>query len=118
MARLVRLTAAHDPRAADRNGAVLCDADLAILAGAPDRYGAYAAAVREEHGYVDDAGFAAGRAAVLRRLLALPSLFHTPLGRDRYEERARHNLATELSLLSLDPPTGPERPSAGAARPR
>nr|WP_206067786.1 metal-dependent phosphohydrolase [Nonomuraea sp. FMUSA5-5] len=36
VARLVRLTAAHDTlRPGDRNGAVLCDADLAILAAPP-----------------------------------------------------------------------------------
>jgi predicted metal-dependent HD superfamily phosphohydrolase len=107
VARLVRLTAIHDPAPTDRNGAVLCDADLAILAAAPDRYRAYAAAVREEYGHVDDALFDAGRAAMLARLLALPSLFHTPLGRDRYEERARHNLATELSLRSSADATRP-----------
>ena len=31
VARLVRLTARHAPSADDRNGRVLCDADLAVL---------------------------------------------------------------------------------------
>lgn len=35
VARLVRLTVTHDPADGDRNGEVLCDADLAILAGGP-----------------------------------------------------------------------------------
>ena len=39
--RLVLLTAAHDPAAGDDDGAVLCDADLAILASEPQRYGRY-----------------------------------------------------------------------------
>src|SRR5262249_3938128 len=38
VARLVRLTTTHDPEEGDRNGAVLCDADLAVLAASPDRY--------------------------------------------------------------------------------
>ena len=34
----------------DANGAVLCDADLAVLASPPEAYAAYASAVREEYG--------------------------------------------------------------------
>ena len=38
VARLVRLTATHDPPHGDRNGEALSDADLAILAAPADRY--------------------------------------------------------------------------------
>ncbi|MFD4273209.1 hypothetical protein R2B67_15380 [Streptomyces cyaneofuscatus] len=105
VARLVRLTVAHDPAAGDRNGEVLCDADLAVLAGNPQEYAAYAAQVREEYGFVPDEAFRDGRAGVLRQLLALPQLFRTPHGAAEWEARARHNLATELELLgsSRDP---------------
>src|SRR3712207_1135088 len=72
--RLVLLTAAHDPAPDDANGAVLCDADLAVLAGPPEAYAAYASAVREEHGHLSDAEFTAGRTAVLEHLLALPEI--------------------------------------------
>jgi predicted metal-dependent HD superfamily phosphohydrolase len=99
VARLVRLTTTHDPRDDDRNGAVLCDADLAILAAPPDRYAAYAAAVREEYAAVPDDAFRAGRAEILRSLLELPALFRTALARERWEAAARHNLQTELMLL-------------------
>ncbi|WEB40985.1 hypothetical protein MOV08_18005 [Streptomyces yunnanensis] len=99
VARLVRLTVTHDPAPDDRNGAVLCDADLAVLAGAPDAYADYAAAVRAEYAFVPDPDFRAGRAAVLRQLLALPRLFMTAQAHDHWETAARHNLATELTLL-------------------
>jgi predicted metal-dependent HD superfamily phosphohydrolase len=99
VARLVRLTTTHDPDEGDRNGAVLCDADLAILAADPERYAAYAAAVREEYAAVPDEAFRAGRADVLRSLLDLPALFRTAPGRERWEDAARHNLRTELMLL-------------------
>jgi predicted metal-dependent HD superfamily phosphohydrolase len=99
VARLVRMTAAHDPDPADRNGAVLSDADLAILAADPERYAAYAAAVREEYAAIPDEAFRQGRADVLRGLLAAPALFRTDQGRERWETAARHNLATELMLL-------------------
>ncbi|WP_231626764.1 HD domain-containing protein [Streptomyces apocyni] len=99
VARLVRLTVTHHPAEGDRNGEVLCDADLAVLASPPDAYAAYAAAIREEYAFVPDAAFRKGRADVLRQLLGLPRLFHTPYGADRWEDAARHNLGTELRLL-------------------
>lgn len=97
--RLVRLTVTHDPAPGDRNGEVLCDADLAILAAEPAVYEAYAAAVREEYGFVPDDAFREGRAAVLRQLLGLPRLFRTPYGADHWEEPARRNMAAELERL-------------------
>ncbi|MFG2553243.1 hypothetical protein [Streptomyces sp. NPDC048581] len=101
VARLVRLTTGHDPAPDDRDGQVLCDADLAILAAPPAAYAAYTAAVREEYHFVPNDAFREGRAAILRQLLALPSLFSTPHGQDKWEATARYNLASELEMLSL-----------------
>ncbi|SDM68779.1 Predicted metal-dependent phosphohydrolase, HD superfamily [Streptomyces sp. cf386] len=101
VARLVRLTTGHDPAPDDRDGQVLCDADLAILAAPPSAYAAYTAAVREEYHFVPSDAFREGRAAILRQLLALPSLFSTPHGRKEWEATARYNLASELEMLSL-----------------
>lgn len=100
VARLVRLTVTHDPAPGDTNGEVLCDADLAILAGEPEEYEAYTRAVREEYGFVPDDAFRAGRAAVLRQLLDLQRLFRTPHGAAAWEERARANLTAELETLT------------------
>ncbi|MGW7099891.1 HD domain-containing protein [Streptomyces sp. NPDC054838] len=100
VARLVRLTVSHDPAPGDTNGEVLCDADLAVLAGGPDAYAAYVAAVRAEYGFVPDDAFRAGRAAVLRQLLGLPRLFRTPYGSAHWEAPARRNLAAELATLT------------------
>ncbi|MFE2414830.1 hypothetical protein ACFXDE_41505 [Kitasatospora sp. NPDC059408] len=97
--RLVLLTVTHDPAPGDRDGEVLCDADLAVLGGTPEAYAAYAAAVREEYGFVPEPDFRAGRAAVLRRLLALPALYRTPAAHERLTAPARANLAAELELL-------------------
>ncbi|GAA2094796.1 hypothetical protein GCM10009780_40910 [Actinomadura alba] len=99
VARLVRLTTTHAPAEGDTNGEVLCDADLAILAAHPERYAAYAAAVREEYAFVPEEHFRQGRADVLRGLLNLPELFRTRPARARLEQRARHNIETELMLL-------------------
>jgi len=99
VARLVRLTRTHRPADDDRSGMVLCDADLAILAASDDRYLDYVRGVRSEYAHVPDADFAAGRAAVLRDLLAKPRLFQTADARERWEQRARANVRRELETL-------------------
>ncbi|MEU6880788.1 hypothetical protein [Streptomyces sp. NPDC046712] len=100
VARLVRLTITHDPSEGDINGELLCDADLAILAAEEGTYGGYTRAIREEYAFVPDDAFREGRAAVLRQLLSLPRLFHTPYGAAAWETRARRNLETELKSLT------------------
>ncbi|MFI7455113.1 metal-dependent phosphohydrolase [Nonomuraea sp. NPDC049714] len=98
VARLVRLTAAHDTlTGTDRNGAVLCDADLAVLGG--DGYEEYAARIRQEYAHVPDDLFRQGRAQILRRLLAVPQLYRTPQARELWERRARANMSAELATL-------------------
>ncbi|WP_175488437.1 HD domain-containing protein [Streptomyces qinglanensis] len=99
VARLVRLTVTHDPADDDLDGELLCDADLAVLAGTPEQYAHYAAEIRQEYAFVPDAAFREGRSTVLRQLLGLPHLFRTDYARDHWEPAARHNLTTELGLL-------------------
>jgi predicted metal-dependent HD superfamily phosphohydrolase len=97
--RLVRLTATHVVEDGDRNAALLCDADLAILAAPPAEYARYASAVRSEYGFVPEPLFRTGRAAILRALLAKPRLFHLEHHRDAWEARARANVEAELQTL-------------------
>jgi predicted metal-dependent HD superfamily phosphohydrolase len=98
VARLVLLTAGHDPEPGDANGAALCDADLAVLAAPPAAYAGYASAVRAEYGHLSDEEFTAGRIAVLERLLELPRLYRLPAAAE-WEPVARANLTAELTLL-------------------
>jgi predicted metal-dependent HD superfamily phosphohydrolase len=111
VARLVRLTAGHDPEPGDADGAVLCDADLAVLGSEPEDYAAYVAAVRREYAAVPDEAFRAGRAAVLERLLALDPLYRTATARRLWADRAATNLRAELDRLRGGV-------SGGAGRPR
>jgi predicted metal-dependent HD superfamily phosphohydrolase len=111
VARLVLLTAGHDPGSGDANGAVLCAADLAVLASPPEAYAGYASAVREEYRHLSDAVFAAGRADVLEHLLQQPALYRLPAVAETWTARARANMGAELSLLraraaSADRPPG------------
>ena len=110
VARLVLLTAGHDAEPGDANGAVLCDADLAVLAGPPDAYAAYASAIRAEYGHLGHADFTAGRIAVLERLLALPRLYRLPAVAEEWTPRARANLTAELTLLRSRAASGPAAP--------
>jgi predicted metal-dependent HD superfamily phosphohydrolase len=114
--RLVMVTATHDVAEDDGNGAVLCDADLAVLGGDPEAYASYAAAVREEYAHVPDPLFRIGRARILEALLAHESIYRTSAGRAWWEDAARRNVGAELILLSAqsgqsggsgeDPPPG------------
>ncbi|MEU4566486.1 metal-dependent phosphohydrolase [Micromonospora sp. NPDC023956] len=97
--RLVLLTAGHAVADDDRDGALLCDADLAVLGADPQRYDDYAARVRREYAHVPEPAFRAGRAGVLAGLLALPTLFRLPAPAARWEAPARANLTRELAVL-------------------
>ena len=114
VARLVLLTAGHDAEPGDANGAVLCDADLAVLAGPPDAYAAYASAVRAEYAHLSDEQFTVGRIAVLERLLALPRLYRLPAVADEGTPLARANLTAELTLLRSRGVSAPAAPPPAA----
>jgi len=100
--RLVLVTREHHVDGDDRPGAALVDADLAVLAAAPERYLDYAAGVRAEYSHLPEPVFRRGRSAVLHGLLARDRIFRTPVGRQRWESRARANLAVELRMLDAD----------------
>ena len=114
VARLVLLTTGHDPESGDANGAVLCDADLAVLASPPEAYAAYASAVRTEYGHLSDKVFTAGRIAVLEHLLALPQLYRLPAVAADWTPRARANMTAELTLLRRRASSGDAGPPPAA----
>jgi predicted metal-dependent HD superfamily phosphohydrolase len=97
--RLVLLTKAHDPRPGDRNGELLCDADLAILAAPRGVYRDYALHVREEYAFVPDHAFRAGRGQVLQGLLAKAELFKIVPQRAEWTRKAHENMQAELRTV-------------------
>lgn len=80
--------------------AILLDADLAVLGTDPAVYSTYVEQVRSEYRHVDDADWRVGRSQLLRGLLDRDAIFTTPTGRERWESRARANLAAELAALT------------------
>ena len=99
VARLVLVTTTHDPAPSDVSGALVSDADLAVLGADPGRYARYAAQVRAEYGHVPDDAFRAGRAAVLDQLAGMPHLYRSPAAVSRWAVAAGRNLRTERAAL-------------------
>lgn len=99
VARLIRLMGGHRVDVGDLNGAVLSDADLAVLGADPETYDTYAADVRHEFAHVPGERFVAGRVAALEGLLERRSVFFTRAGRDMWEKQAHANLNRELGML-------------------
>lgn len=75
------------------------DMDLAILGAAPDRFDIYEDQIRREYAHVPDDAFRTGRAAILRRFAEREHLYFSDWGLDRFEEKARANLARSLTRL-------------------
>jgi predicted metal-dependent HD superfamily phosphohydrolase len=101
VARLVRATAhlATDQPPADRETAILLDADLAILGAPEERYRRYAADIRREYGWVPEEEYRTGRAAVLGRFLARPRVYWNEVMHQEGDDRARANMRAELAEL-------------------
>jgi predicted metal-dependent HD superfamily phosphohydrolase len=102
--RVASMIEATEHGATDAGGvtgdtAVLLDADLATLGADPAGYSTYVTGVRAEYRHVTDDEWRTGRAAVLEGFLQRPTIYSTPTARDRWETRARANLAAELASL-------------------
>jgi predicted metal-dependent HD superfamily phosphohydrolase len=98
--RLILLTKRHQTTPGDRAGQILIDADLAILAAPPDRYDAYAQAIRREYAWVPADTYRAGRRDVLQRFLQRPRLYLTDEMFRIAETAARENLQREVASLT------------------
>lgn len=95
--RLVLLTAGHAPEPDDDAGALVSDADLAILAASPDKYARYARSIRSEYAHVRDEQFYPARNQVLESLMGQQRIFHTRVGQSRWESQSRENLQGEIA---------------------
>ena len=99
VSRLILLTAGHEVAATDPLGARLVSIDLSILGAEPERYQAYAAAIRREYAHVPDVFYRPARAGILRRFVESERLFPDPAWASRLDESARANLLREIAVL-------------------
>ena len=102
---MIEATATHalpglGDEAATRDAAFFLDMDLSILGAPAGAFDSYEAGVRREYAWVGDEAWRSGRAAVLRKFLARPTIFHTEAFRQRYEAAARKNIARSIAALS------------------
>jgi predicted metal-dependent HD superfamily phosphohydrolase len=102
---MIEATATHalpdlDDEAASRDAAFFLDMDLSILGAPKAAFDSYEAAVRREYAWVDDKAWRSGRAAVLKKFLARPHIFHTEVFRQRFEAEARRNIQRSIAALS------------------
>lgn len=102
--RMIEATAAHgladnlDEK--DRTDmAEFLDMDLSILGAAPAVFEGYERAIRDEYAFVPEALFRAARRGILERFLERPTLYFSDWGRDRFEARARSNVAASIAAL-------------------
>lgn len=93
-AKLVHWTAHHGQEIEQPKGdaALLLDIDLSILGSAAIRFLEYEYSIEEEHPHVHPLLFRIKRGRFLASMLMRDPLFHTELGRTRFETRARANL--------------------------
>jgi predicted metal-dependent HD superfamily phosphohydrolase len=91
VADLIRLTT-HVQEGLTGDGAVLCDADLAILGAAPKRFDGYEKQIREEYAWVPEVVYREKRGEVLAGFLRRPTIYHSRPFIERYEAQARANL--------------------------
>lgn len=89
------VTPPHTP-----DGRLMVDIDLAGLAAPPSAFDENTGLIRREYPHIADAAFREGRAEFLRRMLGRPRVYHTDALRDRYEARARANLARAIGRLT------------------
>ncbi len=78
---------------------VLLDVDLSILGSAPNRFAEFESQIRAEYEWVPERQFREGRAAILKRFLARPSIYRLPQIKANLEDQARRNLASAIERL-------------------
>ena len=75
------------------------DADLSILGYPEDKYQEYVEKIRKEYRMIPKGIFRKGRLKVIKKFLSMERIFKTEHFCDKYEEKARANLSSELKQL-------------------
>lgn len=81
---------------------LLVDIDLGILGAGTDRFDNYEMQVREEYSWVPESLYRAARTKVLEQFVSREWVYSTELFRNKYETRARENIARSLARLRTE----------------
>lgn len=90
----------HQPGPLSPSEQWMADIDLAILGSDAARFAAYEMAIRQEYAWVPEPLFREKRAAILRAFLDRSAIYATSYFREKYEDRARKNLAESIRALA------------------
>ena len=93
------LTTMHNVVPVGRDAAVLVDVDLGILGSDAARFDEYELQVREEYSWVPGPLYRAGRRKILQEFANREHIYSTEYFREKYEARARDNIARSLARL-------------------
>lgn len=83
----------------DNDTNLFTDADLSILGAPREQYKTYCQQVRKEYSIYPDFLYNPGRKKVLQHFLSMDRIYKTGYFYNSFEETARENLATEISIL-------------------
>jgi predicted metal-dependent HD superfamily phosphohydrolase len=75
------------------------DFDMAILAAEPNLYQLYSHKIRQEYAKYTDDIYKQGRKLALESILSSPSIFASTNFKEEMEDKARKNIANEISML-------------------
>lgn len=95
---LVTQLGQHAPRPGDLDAKIIIDADMAILASAPQQYRKLLEGLRGEVPFMDSEDFLRWRRRSIKRLLSRRHIFFSPVAR-RWDDVARENLEAELNSI-------------------
>jgi predicted metal-dependent HD superfamily phosphohydrolase len=93
------LATRHEAPATAPDSQLVVDVDLSILGADEAAYAEFEANVRQEYRWVPRVLFRKKRAEILESFLARPQIYSTEPFRERYELRARRNLAEAIIAL-------------------
>lgn len=86
-------------KSGDQDTNFLLDADLSILGKDFEAYVVYTQQIRKEYSIYPDFLYRPGRRKVLEHFLQSESIFKTDYFKEKYETRARENIASELKFI-------------------
>jgi len=84
-----------------RDAEIMVDIDLAILGAEPARFEEYERQIREEYDWVAEDVFRRERGKILVGFLARPRIFRTDHFCERFEARARDNIARAIRRYAV-----------------
>ena len=98
--QIILSTKQHQPLIETVDNLIFLDVDLAILGTSPEKYAAYAQAIRQEYSWLGDRNYQLGRKRVLTNFLTRERIYYTDYFYHKLESAARANLTAEISLYS------------------